>query len=154
MENRFWYSESFTRILDKYHRPDMFAGGCLPTFSMHFLETNGLSICWQCSATAGSVHFPPPLASQETETPNNLCILPNTTGILLYSTNTIMILKNEIPFNLISSPIANSFELEGTLSENNCSPSVLGSNNVLTMGKWEPGLLDLIEFLQAKFQEQ
>lgn len=91
MENSLWYSESFTRILDKDRRHDMFAAGCLPTFSTHFLETNGLSVCWQCSATAGSVHFPPLLVLQETGTPNNLCILPNTTGILFYSTNTIMI---------------------------------------------------------------
>lgn len=49
MENRLWYSESFTRILDKDHRPNMFAAGCLPAFSMHFLETNGLYVCWQCS---------------------------------------------------------------------------------------------------------
>lgn len=48
-------------------------------------------------------------------------------------------LKNEIAFNLISSPIANSLELGGTLSENDCSPSVLGSNNVLTMGKCASG---------------
>lgn len=47
-----------TRILDRYHRPDMFAAGCLLTFSLHFLETNRLFICWQCFGAADSGHFP------------------------------------------------------------------------------------------------
>lgn len=94
METRLWYSESFTRILDKHHRPDIFAAGCLPPShraswrQMGFLSAGSiLEQLAQCTS-----HMPPVL--RETGMPNNLlCILPNITGFLLYSTNTIMILK-------------------------------------------------------------
>lgn len=52
IESRLGYSELFTRILDEHHKPDMFAAGCLPTFSPHFLETNGLFIGWQLTHCA------------------------------------------------------------------------------------------------------
>lgn len=127
----------------------MFAAGCLPTFSPHFLETNGLFISCQYFGAADSVHFPHASVLREAGTPNNFFyVRPNTTGFLLYSTNTITFLKNEIPFNITLNPVANTLEVGGALSENNCPPSVAGSKNVLTVGKQEPALLHVIKFLQ------
>lgn len=129
----------------------MFAAGCLPTFSPHFLETNGLFISCQYFGAADSGHFPHASVLREAETPNNFFyIRPNTTGFLLYSTNTITFLKNEIPFNVVLNPVANTLEVGGALSENNCPPSVAGGKNVLTVGKQEPAFLRVIKFLQQK----
>lgn len=145
IESRLGYYELFTRILDEHHKPDMFAAGCLPTFSPPFLETNGLFISWQL--TQCTSHTLPVL--RETGTPNNFfCVHPKTRGFLLYSVNTITILKNKISFNLIWNSVANSLE------EPHLKTTVpLQFLEAITCWQWENRnlLLDVIKVFAGKY---
>lgn len=80
----------------------MFAAGCLPTFSLHFLETNGLFICWWCFGAADSGHFPEAAGITGNRNAQQLLVHPrkhNGVSTQLHKHNYDF--KNETPFNLI-----------------------------------------------------